>query len=189
MKARRQSFRYTKSPCGSQWLLWWVMLSHITKDNRKYSHQAFAMQTGMVAQHEIRVLSVYTSISQLLQNKWKVATVNYLPGSTQINIHSIIKWIFYYLSGRVPQSDWHTVLALFCITTVYQTQLVCGSHRWAYDPEKFFKVWEIRESLFGKKKVKNCSIMMLPFSCHKMDWGHFYLWFVKNILLHGRTRC
>ena len=21
----------------------------------------------------------------------------------------------------------------------------------------------------------------------KMDWSHFYLWFVKNILLHGRT--
>ena len=67
------------------------MQSHITKDNRKYSRQAFAMQIGMVAQHEIRVLSVHTSISQLWRNKLKVATVNYLPGSTQMNIHSIVK--------------------------------------------------------------------------------------------------
>ena len=80
-----------------------------------------------------------------------MATVNYLPGSTQINIHSIKKWFFYYLSGHVPQNDWHTVLALFCITTAYQTQLVHGSHRSAYDPEKFSKAWEIAESLFGKK--------------------------------------
>ena len=67
-----------------------------------------------------------------------MATVNYLPGSTQINI----------------QNDWHTVLALFCITTAYQTQLVHGSHRSAYDLEKFSKAWEIAESLFGKKKMK-----------------------------------
>ena len=66
MKAGRQSFRYTKSPCGSQWLLWCVMQSHITKDNRKYSRQAFAMQIGMVAQHEIKVSFVHTSISQPL---------------------------------------------------------------------------------------------------------------------------
>ena len=51
----------------------------------------------------------------------------------------------------MPQNDLHTVLALFCITTAYQTQLVHGSHRSAYDPEKLSKAWEIAESLFGKK--------------------------------------
>ena len=115
-----------------------------------------------------------------------MATVNYLPGSTQINIHSIKKWVFYYLSGCVPQNDWHTVLALFCITTAYQTQLVHGSHRSAYDPEKFSKAWEIAESLFGKKKW-NFRENSKNLNDIKMDWSHFYLWFVKNILLHGRT--
>ena len=74
---------------------------------------------------------------------------------TRGNISSIKNCLqlkhLYCLSGHVPQNDWHTVLALFCITTAYQTQLVHGSHRSAYDPEKFSKAWEIAESLFGKK--------------------------------------
>ena len=108
-----------------------------------------------------------------------MATVNYLPGSTPINIHSITKWVFYYLSGHVPQNDWHTVLALFCITTAYQTQLVHGSHRSAYDPEKFSKAWEIAESLFRKKKW-NFRENSKNLNDIKMDWSHFYLWFVKT---------
>ena len=76
-----------------------------------------------------------------------------LPTRIHSNKYSFNKKMsFYYLSGHVPQNDWHTVLALFCITTAYQTQLVHGSHRSAYDPEKFSKAWEIAESLFGKKK-------------------------------------
>ena len=82
-------------------IVWCIIQIHIQNNNREYCCQACAMQIGMVAQNEIRVLSVHTSISQLWQNKWKVATVNYLPGSTQMNFHSIIKWIFYYYHLKV----------------------------------------------------------------------------------------
>ena len=149
-------------------IVWCIIQIHIQNSNREYCCQACAMQIGMVAKHEIRVLSVHTSISQLWQNKWKVATVNYLPGSTQMNFHSIIKWIFYYYHLKV--TDIHS---LVCIMTAYLTQLVHGCHRSANDPEKILKclgnsrkfIWREEKFKIWRKVLEclNYSIMMLPF--------------------------
>ena len=151
-------------------IVWFIIQIHIQNNNREYCCQACAMQIGMVAQHEIRVLSVHTSISQLWQNKWKVATVNYLPGSTQMNFSFNNKMNILLLS---PQSDWHTVHSLVCIMTAYLTQLVHGCHRSANDPEKILKclgnsrkfIWREEKFKIWRKVLEclNYSIMMLPF--------------------------
>ena len=139
-------------------IVWCIIQIHIQNSNREYCCQACAMQIGMVAQHEIRVLSVHTSISQL-------------PTRIHSNEFSFNNKMNILLLS--PQSDWHTVHSLVCIMTAYLTQLVHGCHRSANDPEKILKclgnsrkfIWREEKFKIWRKVLEclNYSIMMLHF--------------------------